>query len=470
MPSIDVEGLPEAYRLGVPDGAGGRTMGTAYWNGDPSIDQYTGPMIAFPLAFNLLRDEALKTRMTQHLTCYLKRLERIEIRNLRARPDLLTEIRTFFGGTGLRLDPDDPNLEEIDTMIWYVHPGINRDNHQSFVGNCPSTVATEPTQVIDALSESFELDVLSLSSQINRSNRTGQRQIDHFYIINLRGGDASHLIHLAATAYYLTRDPQYLRFLFDELIGKVGADAVARTMMAYRLPDSCFKFYGDHITYSTHWQLLTMLPPGDLKDQMIRVMEEEVWQKAMFNHRNAKANLMYATTVPPERASERDRAISEALEQLQSFGGNGGALEAPRRTHPRSRQEIIDQLPAGTTVRCPSEDERRACEQELTLLGFPLESAIISRDCDGRPGECTFADGKCADGLASRGLPAPLRAYADFMWQRSPFQIGDNHAVDGQLQSPGRDLAEPYWMARYYGLIEAGAGQVLAWREAGSCP
>ena len=153
-----------------------------------------------------------------------------------------------------------------------------------------------------------------------------------------------------------------------------------------------------------------------------------------------------------------------------SFGGNGGYDEAPRRHYTRSRQSIIDALPAGTTVRCPSEEERMACENGGTLLGFPLESAVISRACDGRAGECRMADGKCTDGVASEGLPTPLRKYADFMWQRSPFDLGESYETQGNLQSPGRDLAEPYWMARHYGYIGEGAGQVLAWTEDGTCP
>ena len=127
-------------------------------------------------------------------------------------------------------------------------------------------------------------------------------------------------------------------------------------------------------------------------------------------------------------------------------------------------------LPAGITIRCPTEEDRAACEDGITLFGIPMESDVITHACDGRPGECTLSEGVCAEGLASEGLPASLRIYADFMWQRSPFDIGNPHAVDGQVQSPGRDLSEPYWMARHYGFITAGAGQVLAWRDTGACP
>jgi hypothetical protein len=76
----------------------------------------------------------------------------------------------------------------------------------------------------------------------------------------------------------------------------------------------------------------------------------------------------------------------------------------------------------------------------------------------------------CTQAIASQGLPPDLRRYGDFMWQRSPFDIGAAYGVEGHRQSPGRDLSEPYWMARHYGYITEGRGQVLAWREVGNCP
>ncbi len=461
LPKVDLPGLPPEYAA-----AGAK----AYWEGDTSIDQYTGPMTAFPIVWSLLKDEALKAKIVYQMTCYLKRLRRIEIINLRSRPMLVQEVLTAFGASRIRLDPDDPDIRELEKLVWYVHPGINQNNSGAFTGGCPDKVQLEPWRVIDAQSESFELDLLGLNADINRDNRTLQNQIDHFYIVNLRGGDSSHIMHLAAMAYYFTGEEQYRSFLFDELIGKLRVNEVARTMMAFRLPDWCYRFYGDHITFGTHWQLVNLLPEGTLRDEMIRVMEEEVWQKAMFNQKNAKANVMYASIVPDGVATAKSTAIDEAVSQLRSFGGNGGVLDAPRRQYSHSRQSIIDAFPAGTTIRCPTVDERAACEEGGTLLGFPLEGDTISRTCDGRPGECQMPDGKCVDGLASTGLPTPLRSYEDFLWQRSPFSFGEQYAVEGAAQSPGRDLSEPYWMARHYGYLSEGAGQVLAWTSAGSCP
>jgi hypothetical protein len=213
-----------------------------------------------------------------------------------------------------------------------------------------------------------------------------------------------------------------------------------------------------------------MLPPGELRDAMVRVTHEELWLKALSDHKSAKFNVMYAASGTAEELPARDLALSQALEQLAGFGGPTGFIDAPRRTYDLPRQEVVAAMgPLGIGVRCPTEAERTACEAGITLLGMTLEQRNISYPCDGRPAECVMADGACVPGLADAGLPPQLRPYADFMWQRSPFQIGDPNWVDGQKQSPGLDLSEPYWMARYYGFISEGAGQVLAWRDMGAC-
>ncbi len=466
-----VAGLPGEYAAGVPDGAGGLVAGEPWWHGHPSIDQYTGPMTAFPLVYNLLRDEELKAGIVHHLTCYLKRLRRMEIRSLQASPEVLSELTGFFAGADARFDPDDIDLTTLDTLVAYYHPNLNRENAATFDRTCPDDLAWTASRVIDASSMSFMSDMLELAADISTtSDSMRPNGIDHFYLVNVRGGDASHMLHLAAMAFYLTGDERYWRFLEEELVGRLRAPEVALTMMAFRLPDWCFRFYGDHITYNTHWQLLTLLGDSPLRDSMLRVMEEEAWQKALHDHKSSKFNVMYASTVPAALASDRDRAIEEAVAQLEDFGGNGGALLAPRRTYSRDRQAVIDALPAGTTLRCPSEDERRRCEEAGDLFGVPLESSDISYPCDGRPGECPLETGECALALASDGLPPRLRRYADFMWQRSPFDLGESVAVEGHKQSPGTDLSEPYWMARYHRFLTEGEGQVLAWQDAGACP
>ncbi len=465
---LERAGLPAAYREGLRGADGQLVPGVAMWNGHPSIDQYTGPWVAFPLVYPLLRDEGDRARIVHHLTCYLKRLRRVEIVNLQENPDLLGALTSFFGEGMLRRDPGDIDLFALEKIVAYYHENVNRANADDFDRTCPDTVALEPTLVIDAASPTWLADIAKFALRLGEEGMRPDN-IDHIYVPSIRGGDASHMIHMAAVAWWLTGDEQYRAFLFRELIGNLRADEVMLTMQAFRSPDFCFKFYGDHITYGTHWQLATMLRDDPLFALAVRAYHEEMWEKALFNHLSAKFGVMYASIAGEAHPDVAAQAAAEAVAQLRAFGGNGGVQDAPRRTHVRDRQAAIDALPEGVSVRCPTEQERTTCEQGVRLFGIQLESATITRDCDGRPGECAMADGRCVDGIASSGLPADQRRYADFLWQRSPFDLGESPAVDGQKQSPGRDLSEPYWMARFYGFVEEGRGHVLAWRDDGAC-
>jgi hypothetical protein len=49
-------------------------------------------------------------------------------------------------------------------------------------------------------------------------------------------------------------------------------------------------------------------------------------------------------------------------------------------------------------------------------------------------------------------LPVPDRVTTDFLWQRSPFQLVGGGT--GRIEGPGIDYILPYWMARYYSIVE----------------
>ena len=48
-------------------------------------------------------------------------------------------------------------------------------------------------------------------------------------------------------------------------------------------------------------------------------------------------------------------------------------------------------------------------------------------------------------------LPVAQRIPTDFLWQRSPFQLDGGGS--GRIESAGIDYILPYWMARYYGVV-----------------
>ena len=355
-----------------------------------------------------------------------------------------------------------------------MHRGLNSSNVDTFDRACPDAPPVAPAVVHDAADPGFPLELLALLNRLSDGGEGEPDTLDHLYAPTLRGGDASHLIHLALVVHWLTGDDQYLAFLEDVLLADLDVVPVALTAQAFRNPDWCNGFYGDHITYGTHWQLITMLPPGPLRDAMVRVMDEEHWQKGLFNHASAKFDVLYAASGDESELSARPEAIATAVCQLQAFGGPPGHIDAPRRTYQLPVEAVLAGMAAESIeARCPTVAERDACGAGVVVLGGPLGAEDITHPCDGRPAECTFEDSEtlCAEALSTVGLPPQLRGYADFMWQRSPFELGDSHGAPGLKQSPGRDLSEPYWMARYYGFITEGAGEVLAWRPTDQpCP
>jgi len=59
----------------------------------------------------------------------------------------------------------------------------------------------------------------------------------------------------------------------------------------------------------------------------------------------------------------------------------------------------------------------------------------------------------CGENQACQPIPVAQRSTTDFLWQRSPFQLYGGH--HGRIESAGIDYLLPYWMARYYSVIQA---------------
>lgn len=463
-----IEDLPPEFTTGVPDGDG-IWPATAMWHGNPSIDQYTGFTTSFTLAWDLVKDDALKQRMAHQLTCYLKRLTRIEVRNLQKNPEALEAVAGFFAGGAVQVEPGDYDLLKLDTIVMYVILQPNTHNEGTFDKSCPDHVALEAKRILDAAAPSFLLDLASLAKDMTSHKSDTANQIDHFYIPNVRGGDAMHMMNLATLAYRMTGDEEYREFLFHELIGNLHTLEVADIMGAFNVPKWCNAFFGAHITYTPMWTFISQLADSDLKTRMQQAFIEEMWKKELTGRRNAEAQIMIAGTVPDAMVPAKAAMLAEALEALQTLGGNGAVLDDPRRSYSMDPQYAIDHLPEGTFVDCPTEAERELCETGISLFGITLEQEKITIACTGAVTDCPVAGDLCVRALASYGTPMDLRVPEDFMWQRNPFKLGSSHGVEGGGQSPGLDLIEPYWVARSYGFVTEGKGQVLAWRDAGAC-
>jgi len=442
--------------------------GTPMWHGNPSIDQYTGPMVSYPVVWPLLRDAALADRMSGSLVCYLNRLTRIEIHNLSENPDAAALVQAFIAGGQLLLDEDDIDLSAIDDIVFFGLGQPNDANADSFEAGCPDGPPLEAAEVLDAADSDFLVELLGLVARMASGTVEMADAIDHVYAPSIRGGDAAHLMNLAAQAWWYTGDSRYLEFLEGELIGAIRADRVALTAGALQQPRWCQAYYGPHITFPAQWVLTELLPEGyPLRETMQRVLEEEMWEKLIGDHANAKFQLMYAGVA--SAGAGASEGLAEALSSVETLGGNGGVLADPRRRYTLEPAWVVDNLPEGVEVDCPTTEERGLCEDGFDVLGIPFPGESISYGCSGAANECALEDGLCADALGSAAMPMDYRVWEDFLWQRSPFKLGRTFGTEGEGQSPGLDLIEAFWLARTYGFTSVGEGQVLAWRDAGSC-
>jgi hypothetical protein len=69
---------------------------------------------------------------------------------------------------------------------------------------------------------------------------------------------------------------------------------------------------------------------------------------------------------------------------------------------------------------------------------------------------------------ACQPIAVPLRVPATFLWEVSPFQL--QGGGNGQIENSGLDYLLPYWMARYYGIIDSSTISSAASQSVGVAP
>jgi hypothetical protein len=98
-------------------------------------------------------------------------------------------------------------------------------------------------------------------------------------------------------------------------------------------------------------------------------------------------------------------------------------------------------------------------DRALTGPDSSRDAAIISEleDWLARPRRDIFVDNRskfpaCGSNRACDPLPVAVRVPTDFLWQRNPFDLSGGGS--GTIESAGIDYILPYWMARYYGVLQ----------------
>ncbi len=131
------------------------------------------------------------------------------------------------------------------------------------------------------------------------------------------------------------------------------------------------------------------------------------------------------------------------LIRLQDNSDNRSAYETIRNytaAHQNAFFDLIDRALAGPNG--PRDAETIALMDEW-LQRSPRDFTV---DLSKTVAVCTEA---CAP------VPIAIRPPADFLWQVDPFQLSGGGS--GVIETAGIDYILPYWMARYYGVIQADA-------------
>ncbi|MEQ1877146.1 MAG: hypothetical protein ABL958_10900 [Bdellovibrionia bacterium] len=153
-----------------------------------------------------------------------------------------------------------------------------------------------------------------------------------------------------------------------------------------------------------------------------------IWIQGFNEHSSYfKFNLEYLYIYNLVRLEPANKAYKKAY----------GILRKVTADHLNPHFNMIDREASGPNG--ARDQETRDMLVQRLARGFRDQSV----DLTGKYKEC--------DGRACEPIPVHERPFDGFMWQRSPFTL--KHDGDPRVEHAGIDYMLPYWMARYYGVV-----------------
>lgn len=441
IPASALPGFPAYYTAGVTVDDK-LVPAVPKWVGNPSIDQYSGFTSFYPLAFALLDDADLKTRMTRQYTCFLKRLKIFKVTNLSKNVDLQSALAKYLNAGYVKQDADEPDLSKTDQVWGFYLPQVNNASLATYPKECPATLATDAVDDADNIdlgTNGGESKLLSLVLR-QRGNTTDANAIDFAYFTSVRGGDGMFLQTYALAAYYMTQDPAYLKWRDEVLIAKGNAQQIARTVGAFSLPRECTSYYRDPNLFTSAYIGLQLEGDDAAKAERIHIWRDKLHAKWMGALDNTLFEELYAGVMGTK---VEDRLLSD----LAQYGGSPGHRADPRRNYDIDNQA---NPPPGIVVGPPSASDAKVCSTGIDMLGFHIDGPGID-------GGSVYSD---------KPLPLQNRLIGGFAWEHGPYYAARHYGGgQGTQQYPGVDLSEAYWVARYHKQLPD-PHVVLAWGPA----
>jgi uncharacterized protein (TIGR03437 family) len=212
-------------------------------------------------------------------------------------------------------------------------------------------------------------------------------------------------------------------------------------------------------------------PNDDISNTFVTRPEELQMLLQVARHVNPSNNVSGPFFVPPTDTGARadvgtntsyfkfnlDYMSFYNLVRLQDINDNRAAYKIVRdytASHQNAFFNIVDRALQGVN---PARDvETRSLLDQWLLRpkrDFYVDLTSTFRVCGGD---------------ACVAVPVPSRPGTDFIWQRDPFQLAGGSG--GFIESPGIDYILPYWMARFYGVIQPTMVQSAAAASAAVAP
>jgi hypothetical protein len=126
------------------------------------------------------------------------------------------------------------------------------------------------------------------------------------------------------------------------------------------------------------------------------------------------------------------------------MGGAPGFLDDPRRNY---TCDLTQSPPPNVTVAKASQADLDFCSQPVKILGITLPIDPPNPDTQ----------------YSSPAPPVMERCPDNWNWEKDPYQTVHAAGDAGHQQYFGLDFTEPYWLARYFGLLPD-THLVLAWK------
>lgn len=442
-----LERLPEYYDGEVMIGETGYET-EPRWMGDASRDMYVRSTPGVLLALDLLgegeREDRLREVAALELPCTLNRMKHGRIVNLQSRPDLVDAVTTFLGSGNLVTEPGDADFSALDTLVFFAMEQPNPAHMELFDPNCPDgpPLEPDPDYVLDAESPQFLLDMLQL---FGRVGRTANAPIAWIQAPSVRAADLLYMLQWALTAHYLTDDERYLEFV-DMMTSDTDFAGVLRTYGSFQLPKWCQSHYAPSLSYPTLYNLLARIDREaypETWDLLSEVATTEGREKEMNGRGDAYWGVLYNRMWSEAWDEDGAEYVAEHVEILRGYGFTPEDAREPDRNH---TIDWTDPPVDGLELEYPTDDDIEVCETPIEVLGLELPAPGMS---DEGP-------------RAVEPLPVSMRFGSGFMWTGDPWRVVRSTGSEYTKQYPMLGMTVPYWVGRADGVIDDGAGLVLA--------